>query len=141
MALGTNYSRTGRKTDLVIKIGMIYIDRGMSLEGARYEAKCLKRKTVEELQTLYTTLVKEERLKNAIDINKKYTCGGKPVIGLEIVMKNSAGNTVTYPVKGSIVVREKPLKLEYAVWSIDGKYDVVWGKGDNLIEVKENQND
>ena len=141
MALGTNYSRNGRKTDLVVKIGLIYMDRGMSLDEARDDAKQLKRKTVDELQTIYTNLVKEERLKNAIDINKKYTCGGKPVIGLEIVMQNSAGNTVTYPVKGSIVVREKPLKLEYAAWSIDGQFDVVWGKGDNLIEIKETEND
>lgn len=71
-----------------------------------------------------------------IDVTKTYTCGGKRVIGLQIVMRNSAGNEVTYPVKGSVVVREKPLKLDYRIWSIEGKADVVWGKGDDLELVK-----
>lgn len=69
-----------------------------------------------------------------IDINKKYTCNGKRVTNLTIVLKNSLGENVTYPVKGSIVIREKPLKLKYAIWSIDGKNDIVWGTGHNLIE-------
>jgi hypothetical protein len=69
----------------------------------------------------------------AIDITKKYTCGGKRVVDLQIVTHNSCGQQVTYPVKGSVVVREKPLKLEYRIWSMDGIADVVWGKGDNLI--------
>jgi len=69
-----------------------------------------------------------------IDINKKYTCNGKRVINLKIELKNSIGEDVTYPVKGSIVVREKPFKLKYAIWSIDGKEDVVWNTGHNLIE-------
>jgi len=72
-----------------------------------------------------------------IDVTKKYTCNGKPVIGLQIVTHNSAGREVTYPVKGSVLVREKPRKLEYRIWSIDGIADVVWGKGHNLVEVKE----
>lgn len=70
-----------------------------------------------------------------IDPAKKYTCGGKPVIGLEIVLHNSQGIEVTYPVKGSVVIKEKPLKLEYRIWSLDGRADVVWGKGENLEEV------
>lgn len=69
-----------------------------------------------------------------IDVSKTYTCGGKQVLGLQIVLYNSAGAKVTYPVKGSVVVREKPFKTEYRIWSIDGIADVVWGKGDNLEE-------
>lgn len=69
-----------------------------------------------------------------IDTSKKYTCNGKRVICLSIVTHNSAGEKVTYPVKGSVVVREKPLKLEYRIWSIDGEADVVWHKGYNLKE-------
>lgn len=75
-------------------------------------------------------------MKQEIDPNKEYTCGGRRVIGLCIVRQNELGNEVTYPVKGSVVVREKPLKLAYRIWSIHGEADVVWGKGDNLIEVK-----
>ena len=72
-----------------------------------------------------------------IDPTKKYTCGGKRVVGLVIVRFNDCGNEVTYPVKGTVILREKPLKTEYRTWSIDGEADVVWHKGDNLVEVKE----
>lgn len=70
----------------------------------------------------------------AIDVTKNHTCGGKRVVGLQLVTHNSCGQPVTYPVKGSVVIREKPLKLEYRIWSIDGIADVVWGKGNNLKE-------
>jgi len=70
-----------------------------------------------------------------IDLTKTYTCGGKRVLGLQIVRYNSAGNEVTYPVKGSVVICEKPFKTEYRIWSIDGIADVVWVKGSNLIRV------
>lgn len=71
-----------------------------------------------------------------VDISKEYTTrNGKRVIGLEINEYNSCGFKVSYPVKGSIVQQEKPLKLEYAIWSIDGISDIVWGKnkGKDLI--------
>jgi hypothetical protein len=73
-----------------------------------------------------------------IDLSKKYTCGGKRVIGLKIELNvtfaDGTEHPVTYPVKGSVVVREKPLRLAYRIWSIEGKADVVWGKGHNLVE-------
>jgi len=73
-----------------------------------------------------------------IDLSKKYTCGGKRVINLKIELNvtyaDGTEHPVTYPVKGSVVVREKPFRCEYRIWSIDGKADVVWGKGNNLIE-------
>ena len=56
------------------------------------------------------------------------TKDGHKVIGLKYVPLNSCGRKVTYPYKGSIVLQEKPLKLEYCIWSEDGKVDVVWGK-------------
>lgn len=63
-----------------------------------------------------------------IDITKPVkTRNGKRVLGLARVTHNSAGALVTYPLKGSVVLREKPLKLDYRIWSDDGKYDVVWG--------------
>jgi hypothetical protein len=75
-----------------------------------------------------------------IDLAKKYTCNGKRVIGLEIKLTTTYADgtehPVTYPVKGSVVIREKPLRLEYRIWSIDGIADVVWNKGHNLIEDK-----
>lgn len=71
-----------------------------------------------------------------IDVTKQYRCGGKRVVNLTIERHNACGNEVTYPVKGSVVVREKPLKLEYRIWSIDGVADVVWNRGHNLKEVE-----
>jgi hypothetical protein len=62
---------------------------------------------------------------------------GRRVIGLKYVPFNSAGARVTYPIKGSIVTCEKPLKTTYGIWSIDGKNDVVWGKGPDLASVPE----
>lgn len=80
---------------------------------------------------------KESAKKPDIDINKEYTCNGKRVIGLQIVLKNSCGDMVTYPVKGSVVLREKPLKMGYSIWSIKGEKDVVWPKIEqDLIEVR-----
>ena len=64
-----------------------------------------------------------------IDITKKYiTRSGKRVVGLSCVPRNSCGELVTYPIKGSIVIKEKPLKLEYCIWSDEGVTDVVFGK-------------
>ncbi len=75
-----------------------------------------------------------------IDLTKKYkTANGKRVINLKSVPLNDAGCAVTYPIKGSIVIKEKPLELVYCIWSTEGVYDVVWGSkpGLNLVEVKE----
>lgn len=72
-----------------------------------------------------------------ININKEHkTQSGKRVIGLTYVPHNSCGDKVTYPIKGSIVVKEKPLQLRYQIWSEDGVADVVWNSRakDNLIE-------
>jgi len=72
-----------------------------------------------------------------IDLNKQYqTQDGKRVELHEIVLKNSCGRNVTYPVKGSIFLREKPRKTKYMIWSIDGIVDVVFGNSSewNLME-------
>lgn len=63
-----------------------------------------------------------------IDTTKSVkTLNNKRIIGLKRVPYNFLGELVTYPLKGSIVVREKPLKLEYCIWSDNGIFDVVWG--------------
>jgi len=73
-----------------------------------------------------------------IEEGKQYTCGGRRVIGLRIVPRNGLGNLVTYPVKGSVVISEKPLRVSYTAWSEYGEADVVWHKGHNLVEVVNN---
>lgn len=63
-----------------------------------------------------------------LDITKPIqTVKGQRVIGLTIKEHNGVGNKVTYPLKGSIVVKEKPLQLEYCIWTLDGIYDIVFG--------------
>jgi hypothetical protein len=73
-----------------------------------------------------------------IDLEKEYqTVSGKRVIGLKYVPKNSNGKFVTFPIKGSVVVREKPLKLEYNIWMSNGQFDVCNPDHNmNLVEVK-----
>jgi len=66
------------------------------------------------------------------------TRSGKRVIGVHIVKKNSFGAEVTFPVKGSIVVSEKPYRLRYQIWTIDGKAEVFSDHKDDLIDTWEN---
>jgi hypothetical protein len=62
---------------------------------------------------------------NWIDPAKTYrTRDGKRVEGLQIVLHNSVGEEVTYPVKGTIIVRESPMRKEYAIWTLDGRADL-----------------
>lgn len=68
-----------------------------------------------------------------IDPAKNYTCGGHKVRGLSIELHNSTGAEVTYPVRGIVQLRDRPRKWQSRIWSLDGRADVVWGKGDNLI--------
>lgn len=74
-------------------------------------------------------------VKDRIDVSKQYrTKSGHKVIGLQIVLENSCGREVTYPVKGSIIIPGR--RPRYAIWSLDGKSDVVWGERskDDLVE-------
>jgi len=68
-----------------------------------------------------------------ITLDKKYkTRDGKRVELHAITEYNSCGAKVTYPVKGTIILREKPIKIRYMIWSINGVTDVVWNKFSNL---------
>ena len=69
-----------------------------------------------------------------IDLDEKYqTRSGQRVINLERKLYNGNGNEVTFPVKGSVVVREKPFKSEYQIWTIDGRADVLNKSDDDLV--------
>jgi hypothetical protein len=66
-----------------------------------------------------------------IDPSKKYRTRrkGYRVIGLQIILHASTGQEVTFPVKGTIVVREDTPEKEglttYAIWTLDGRSSVV----------------
>ena len=71
-----------------------------------------------------------------VKMDKHYkTINGRTVIILEIRTHNSAGKEVTYPVKGTIILQDKPLKTRYEIWSINGFIDVVNpGRECDLVE-------
>lgn len=73
-----------------------------------------------------------------IDPNKKYTCNGNPVENIRIVLHNSNGDEVTYPVKGSIVHTSKSGRksYEYAIWSLDGKSNIVFPNPENDLKLQ-----
>ena len=76
---------------------------------------------------------------DVVDCRKVYTTvSGKRVVDLRIQLYNGEGREVTYPVKGTVIEREKPLKVRYAIWTLTGLSDVVWNnrKEDNLKEYK-----
>lgn len=52
------------------------------------------------------------------------TISGHKVINLSYVPCNYAGNKVTFPVKGSIVLKEKPLRTKYMIWTEQGSVNV-----------------
>mgnify|MGYP000868657266 FL=1 len=72
-----------------------------------------------------------------IDPSKRYrTRKGQVVINLQIVLHNSCGNEVTFPVKGTVVVRTKPLKTQYCIWTLDGRHQLFQESGLDLIPVE-----
>jgi hypothetical protein len=68
-----------------------------------------------------------------IDPSKTYrTRDGSEVINVQIVLFNSCGHEVTFPVKGTILRKKKVRTVpEYHIWTLDGR--------SNLFN--ENQND
>ncbi len=72
-----------------------------------------------------------------IDPAKEYqTKSGFRVIDLSIQLENSNGSEVTFPVKGSIVTKEKPLQVTYHIWTLDGRSSVMAASQKDLVLVK-----
>ena len=61
------------------------------------------------------------------------TKGGQEVVHLQYVPKNSIGATVTFPLKGTIIRRRKPLKTEFQIWTRDGRASVFEETEDDLV--------
>lgn len=73
-----------------------------------------------------------------INPNLNYiTRSGKRVIAMELKLYNDQGSEVTFPIKGTIVEREKPLKTRYAIWTLDGRATIWETSQDDLFEVDE----
>ena len=63
------------------------------------------------------------------------TRDGRDVILHQYVPLNSAGESVTFPLKGSILNRTKSgrIKPEYTIWRIDGRHSVFKETGADLV--------
>jgi len=76
-----------------------------------------------------------------IDPNKKYiTRNGYKVENLSIIMKNSNGNEVTFPIKGTLIIprKGKTNKETYEIWTLDGRKDInkINGNLDLILDSK-----
>lgn len=68
-----------------------------------------------------------------IDPEKTYkTRSGKKVVWLKIVLYNSNGHEVTFPVKGSID-RGPEVDPRYQIWTLDGHADLFLESEDDLV--------
>ena len=77
----------------------------------------------------------EGYLDMTIDINKEYkTVDRKVVTNLQYVPYNSVGEKVTFPIKGTIILRQKPMKTMYTIWTEEGKHSVFGDTKFDLVE-------
>ena len=76
-------------------------------------------------------------VEDRIDIGREHrTRDGKRVIGLGCTLHNSCGREVTFPIKGTVVLREKPFRSEFRIWALDGRASVLAASTPHdLIEV------
>lgn len=73
-----------------------------------------------------------------IDLTKTYTTrDGREVLLHDIILFNSTGFAVTFPVKGSIITHTPTgrLRTKYAIWRIDGRFTVTGEAPEDLIEI------
>lgn len=107
------------------------------------------REAVKELETQYCDAFAEAGTQTGwgtemvtkdqwIDVTKPHkTRKGQRVVGLYIDLHDDNGDEVTYPVKGSIVVRERPERLEYCIWTLKGEKWVGSESPGDLVPVEE----
>jgi hypothetical protein len=61
------------------------------------------------------------------------TRDGKRVILVAYIPTNLRGEFVTFPIKGTIVERERPVKFRYQIWTLDGRAHVLGESPDDLM--------
>ena len=107
----------------------VFVIYGKKRSGNRFMVSVFQTRTdaverVGEIESengnLFKLEIKEEP---AITLDKKYkTRSGKDVMLSKIVLQNSRGNLVHFPVKGSIITKNKSGRksYKYQVWSLAG---------------------
>lgn len=72
-----------------------------------------------------------------------YTRSGQEVINPIVKERNSTGNIVTFPIKGSIVrkrnKRGAPTKMDYCIWMEDGHASVLEYKDDDDLMITKDE--
>jgi hypothetical protein len=63
------------------------------------------------------------------------TRNGKRVVNIQYKPYNSSGNLVTFPLKGTIILSEKPLKTTYQIFSIEGKLSLFGDHNHDIMNV------
>lgn len=73
-----------------------------------------------------------------VDLTKRYaTRDGREVELYDIVEFNSAGDRVTFPIKGNIITRTPAgrRRTAYTIWKRNGRADIFRESPDDLIEI------
>ena len=80
-------------------------------------------------------VIEDETGRKIIDLSRKYrTRSGHEVTLIERKPFNSAGEAVTFPIKGTI--NRKPRRSAYQTWTDDGRASVLAKHPHDLIEVQ-----
>jgi hypothetical protein len=70
------------------------------------------------------------------DTTRSYTTrNGDRVILHEFVPQNSLGDTVTFPIIGTIRFKGYPRKKKMQIWTLEGRADIFKPSGDDIIDL------
>ena len=71
-----------------------------------------------------------------INLSDNYvTREGKRVINLHCVLHNSLGREVTFPIKGTVILKEKPYRTTYTIWTLEGRHGLFGKSKHDLVKV------
>jgi hypothetical protein len=70
-----------------------------------------------------------------VDNTHQYrTRSGNAVVIHETVLRNSAGQIVTFPVKGTVIDKANPRKKHMQIWTLDGRANVLGESKDDVVD-------
>ena len=82
-----------------------------------------------------STIIPKEKW---INPGKSYTCNGHKVIGLQInLFGEGSDREVTFPLRGVLITKKNQLKMDYNLWTLNGKHNIMHDSIYDLVEVKE----
>jgi hypothetical protein len=73
---------------------------------------------------------------NGPDTTRSYTTrSGDRVVIHEFVLRNSLGNVVTFPIKGTVFAKGRPRKKKMQIWTLEGHAGVLGPQPDDIIDM------